>query len=70
MEKVSDSFKINLNQNLWVLVVSLLGLGIAEYFNLSKLLKVSCFLSVVSSVSVLFTLIFYTINYCKNKLWV
>lgn len=67
MDKVSENFKINLNQNLWVLVVSFLGLGFAEYFELPKLLKLSFLLSVVSIISVFFTLVFYTINYCKNK---
>mgnify|MGYP001617680691 CR=1 len=63
-----DNFKINLNQNLWVLVISLLGLGIAEYFNLPILLNISCFLSIISTSSVLFTLFFYTFNYCKAKI--
>lgn len=67
MEKIGENFKINLNQNLWVLVVAFLGLGVAEYFELPKLLKVSYFLSIASIISVLFTLIFYTVNYCKNK---
>lgn len=67
MDKVSENFKINLNQNLWVLVVSLLGLGVAEYFRLSRLLNISCVLSILSSLSVSITLLFYTINYCINK---
>lgn len=67
MKEVSESFKINLNQNLWVLVVAFLGLGIAEYFELPKLLKVSYFLAIASIISVLFTLLFYTLNYCRSK---
>lgn len=67
MKEVSESFKINLNQNLWVLVVAFLGLGVAEYFDLPKLLKVSYLLCIASIISVLFTLFFYTVNYCKDK---
>jgi len=64
-----DNFKINLNQNLWVLVVSLLGLGLSEYFDLQKLMRISYVLSIISSISIFCTLFFYTINYCQNKFW-
>lgn len=67
MKEMGENFKINLNQNLWVLVVAFLGLGVAEYFELPKLLKVSYFLSIASIISVSFTLIFYTVNYCRSK---
>lgn len=68
MEKIANEFKINLNQNLWVLIISFSGLGFSEYFDLQKLLSISYILSIVSSISVFITLIFYTINYSKNKL--
>jgi len=64
---MDDKFKINLNQNLWVLIVSLLSLGISEYFNLHLLLVIGLILSVCSTISVIFTLIAYTKNYCENK---
>jgi len=67
-EKIIDKFEINLNQNLWILVVSLSGLGLSEYFELKKLITISYILSIVSSISIFFTLLFYTIDYCKKKL--
>lgn len=67
MIKTADQFKINLNQNLWVLLASLTALGFSEYFHLEKLQCVSWILSIVSSISVFVTLIFYTLNYCKKK---
>jgi hypothetical protein len=68
MADVADNFKINLNQNVWLLVVSLLGLGLSEYFHLPKLMGISYALSLISAVSVFFTLLFYTIRYCKAKM--
>lgn len=67
MEKVSDQFKINLNQNLWVLVTAFFGLGFAEYFELKKLMSLSYLLSIISMISICATLFFYTVNYCKGK---
>jgi len=67
MDKLIDKFKVNLNQNIWILIISLLGLGFSEYFNLQKLMTISFLLTIISFISVFFTLIFYTTNYCKNK---
>jgi hypothetical protein len=63
----TEQFKINLNQNLWGLVVSLLSLGLSEYYNLCYLFWISFILSILISFSVLATTITYTINYCHNK---
>lgn len=62
-----DKFKINLNQNLWVLVVGFLSLGLSEYYDLEKLGILSLALSILALISVVTTLLFYTIQYCKNK---
>jgi len=62
-----DKLEIKLNQNLWVLIVSLLGLGVSEYFNLNILLYFGLVLSICSTLSIILTLGFYTYNYCKNK---
>ena len=62
-----DKFKINLNQNLWVLVVAFLSLGLSEYYDLQRLEVLSLILSIGALVSVGATLLFYTIRYCKNK---
>lgn len=63
-----DKFKINLNQNLWVLVVGFLSLGLSEYYDLEKLRILSLVLSIFTLVSIVVTLFFYTIRYCKNRL--
>lgn len=64
---IEDKLNIKLNQNIWVLVVCLGGLGLAEYFHLPRLFSFSTILSLGSTISVLITLAFYTANYCKNK---
>ena len=64
----ADNFKINLNQNLWGLLISLLTLGVAEYFDLSTLYGFGFILSILTSFSLSITLLAYTINYWKNKM--
>ncbi len=64
----ADNFKINLNQNLWGLLLALLTLGTAEYFDLCTLYWFGLILSGLTSISFIFTLTAYTVNYCKNKL--
>jgi len=64
----ADNFKINLNQNLWGLLLALLALGTAEYFDLETLYWFGLVLSVLTSISFIFTLTAYTINYYKNKM--
>ncbi|GEP52718.1 hypothetical protein FNO01nite_33900 [Flavobacterium noncentrifugens] len=63
-----DNFKINLNQNLWGLLLALLSLGVAEYFKLCILYWFGLILSILTSISFLVTLLAYTINYWKNKI--
>lgn len=67
MPDVSDEMKVNLNQNLWGLVVSLGSLGAAEYFHLPRLLVFAEVVSFVMTISVVFTTFFYTVNYCRKK---
>jgi len=62
-----ENFKINLNQNLWVLVVSFGFLGAAEYYNLSVLFWFSVIPAVAMVVSVCFTTYSYTKNYVSKK---
>jgi hypothetical protein len=64
---VEDSFKINLNQNLWGLIVSYAALGASEYFKLGVLFWFSVVVAGGLSLSVLITFGFYTYNYCKHK---
>ncbi len=58
----------NLNQNVWILVIALLGVGIAEYFKLKVLLILGIILSVIAYTSILYTTIAYSINYWDKKL--
>jgi hypothetical protein len=64
----TDNFKINSNQNLWSLLVSLITLGAAEYYNLCTLYFFGLILSIVVSISFGITLTAYTINYWKVKM--
>ncbi len=67
MNGVTENFKINLNQNLWGLVVSFLSLGIAEHYKLCTLFWFATVIALVMSISIILTTYFYTKNYCKNK---
>lgn len=64
---IEENFKINLNQNIWGLIVSLLALGISEYYDLHTLYWYGLILSGISTISFGTTLVVYTINYCKKK---
>ncbi len=64
---VEDQFKINLNQNLWGLVVAFAALGVAEHWCLKWLFRLSLGVAIIMSVSVFFTVAFYTWNYCRSK---
>ena len=65
---LEDRFDINLNQNLWGLIVAYVALGSAEHWGLKWLFWLSLIVSIGFSFSVLVTVAVYTINYCKNKL--
>ena len=67
MSSPQDHFKINLNQNLWGLIVGFLGLGAAEHYALSTLFWFSVVLSVIMLSSLAITTFGYTKNYWKNK---
>lgn len=67
MGSPADQFKINLNQNLWGLLVSFGFLGGSEYFNLPVLFWLALVSACVMTLSVCFTTIYYTMNYMKNK---
>ncbi len=67
MNRVQDSVKINLNQNLWGLVVGFGALGASKHFNLETLYYFSCTLSGGMLMSIAFTMFAYTGDYRKNK---
>jgi hypothetical protein len=62
-----SNVNVNLNQNLWFLIVTLAALGAAEYYNLCTLYWFGLILSSIASISFSITLTAYTINYVKNK---
>jgi hypothetical protein len=68
VDKILDTFKINLNQNLWAVIITLSALGVSEYFGLSHLFCISYILAIVSALSFIITIAFYTWKYCSNKL--
>ena len=67
MADPSDKLKINLNQNLWIFIVSVAGLGGSEYFHLCSTFQICRIAAWASLASVILTLVFYTINYCRQK---
>ncbi len=67
MDNPAEPFKINLNQNLWGLVVGLSGLGVAEQFRLPTLFWFSVIVSIIMVLSIAFTTLAYTINYWKHR---
>jgi hypothetical protein len=64
---VEDKFNINLNQNLWGLVVAYAALGVAEHWCLRWLFELSRIAAIVMTASVFLTGIAYTWNYCRAK---
>ena len=67
MSSPEEQFKINLNQNLWGLLVGLVALGVAEHYSLCTLFWFSVVVSVIMVASVACTMYAYTMNYWKNK---
>lgn len=64
---LEDKVNINLNQNLWGLVVSYAALGVAEHLCLPWLFKLSLVAAIIMTGSALFTVTAYTWNYCRQK---
>lgn len=67
MAEATEQFKINLNQNLWGLVVGFIALGAAEHYNLCTLFWFATIVSVIMLISIAVTTLAYTIKYWKNK---
>lgn len=67
MPNPAEQFKINLNQNLWGLVVGLISLGASEYYHLCALFWFSLVVALMMVVSVAFTTFSYTVRYCEKK---
>lgn len=67
MASPTDLVKINLNQNLWGLIVGFSSLGASEYFALSTLYWFSAFTSAIMLCSIALTTTFYTWKYCESS---
>jgi len=67
MASPADKLNINLNQNLWGLVVSFLSLGAAEHYDLCTLYWFALATSVIMVVSIVVTTFVYTKNYVSKK---
>ena len=63
--KILENLSINQNVICWVL--SYIGVAYAEANNLCYLSCAGWFLILLSSISIMITLIFYTIHYCRKK---
>jgi len=57
----------NLNQNLWLLLIALSGLGASEHFCLGITKIFSIILVSMATLSMAITLFAYTLNYVKRK---
>ena len=68
MAGVAEQFRVNLNQNLWGLVVVFTALGAAEHYRLCILFWFSAVASAIMVMSVAVTTLAYTINYWKQKM--
>jgi len=68
MSDITEFFKINPNQNILFLFISLVSLGVSEYFNLGILFCFSRILVFLGLISVAVTLCAYTVNYWRNKM--
>jgi len=62
-----DKLNINLNQNLWGLVVAFGGLAAAEYWQLVWLKYLTALVAAGTTLSLLVCLGFYTWHYCIRK---
>lgn len=67
MTEATEQFKINLNQNLWGLVVGFIALGAAEHYKLCTLFWFATIVSVIMLISIAVTTLAYTVKYWKNK---
>ena len=64
---LQDQLRVNLNQNLWALIVAYGALGAAEHWCLKYLLWPSLAASWILTGMVLVSFGFYTYHYCVRK---
>lgn len=67
MSEITDTFQINLNQNIWGLLVAYGSLGFSEYYGLCTLFWFSVIAASVMTLSICLTTFSYTKNYMKRK---
>ena len=59
---------IKMNQNVLVMIIGFIALAYSEQYNLTYLFYISLFVSTLMAISVVFSMIAYTINYMYKKL--
>jgi hypothetical protein len=64
-----DKVKINLNQNLWCLIVALAALWVAWRWDIHRLLRPAYVFTLSTGALVLISCLFYTLHYCTKKYW-
>ena len=67
MSGPQEQFKINLNQNLWGLVVGLSAMGAAEHYHLCTLFWFSVVVSIIMVLSLAVTTLAYTMKYWRDR---
>lgn len=59
--------QININQNVIVLILSVIGLGASEFYNLKTLYWLSLPMAIIMGVSVCLSMVYYTYDYILKK---
>ena len=62
-----DKININLNQNLWGLLIGYLALGLSDFYELELLYTLSAIFAITMTSFVLVAFFFYTFKYIKKK---
>lgn len=66
--KADRQLKLGLNQNVIIFMVSILALGISEYFHLQTMSDFAWWICLLASTSLAFTVPAYTYRQCLDKI--
>ena len=67
MTDLINKLNLKMNQNTLIFLISMIGIGVAEFYHLCTLYYFSLIVGVASTLSILITLRAYTQNYKNNK---
>lgn len=67
MTDLINQLNLKMNQNTLIFLISMLAIGVGEYFHLCTLYYCSLVVGIISIISLGFCLYAYTQNYMKNK---